>query len=144
MKADAAIGAWLEQRRAQGCTRVELWQLATPQQRRIASYDLAGERGPLARELALVASVLPARDSPGHALFAYAGHRVEDEAIGLALLREGELTSADLHAPDVAGRALAMLLRECETCARLLRVVEGSEAPTMPSERRARRRNCGT
>jgi hypothetical protein len=143
----AAIAAWLEQQIAGGCTRVELWHLVTPQCR-IAAYDVAGGGGhqtaSMATEIARLATAARLPESAGHALFAYADQGVRDEAIGLALVREGHFIQADAEAPSVADRVLGALLRESEMCARLMRLAETSGVPAAAPKRQARRRNWRT
>jgi hypothetical protein len=135
----AAIAAWLDVQVAFGCTRIELWQLVQPQLL-IGAFEVAGGSRveEIADQIARVSTIPLPDECVGHALFAYAGNDLKDEAQGLALVREGAFLRPDPTAPRDDERVLAMLLRECEMVARLSRRLDAHPV-RRASHRRQRR-----
>jgi len=138
----AAIARWLDQQLADGVVRVELWELATPQQR-LAVYDPRGTLvATIASELALCVNaptLTSASKRVGHALFAYVTDRADDEASALALLRDGDLHCADFASARTEDRVLFMLLRQCEASARLSRFVDDAGIVQLPRRKAPKR-----
>lgn len=140
---NAAIAQWIELLPG-GVMRIELWELATPQQQ-LATYDpRATLVAAIANEVALRVNepmLAPARKRVGHALFAYVTDTADEEACALALVRDGVLCCADFsERPE--DRVLSMLLHQCERFARHARVLDDAGfVQTPPSPRKATRRS---
>jgi hypothetical protein len=136
-----AIAAWLAE--LAGATRVELWELVTPQQH-FATYALDAQANldAFARDIAERASVPSSRKSVGFALFAYVTNDLNEEAARVALVREGVLVAPDPCAPNVEQQVMVTFLRGCERFARHRRLVERIEQEIGPIPPRRQRKRA--